>query len=45
MKPSPCTPFLIESFPKAPRTESEASQFGGSHDYETKQNKTNYLPS
>jgi hypothetical protein len=38
-------PLLIESFPKTPRTESEASQFGGSHDYETKQNKTNYLPS
>jgi len=39
MEPSPCTP-LVESFPKAPRTQSEASWFGGSHNY-----KTNYLPS
>jgi hypothetical protein len=39
-------PLLLESFPKRPRTRSEASQFGGSHKY--KQNKTkqtNYLPS
>jgi hypothetical protein len=33
-------PLLIESFPKTPRILSEASQFGGSHNY-----KTNYLPS
>jgi hypothetical protein len=33
-------PLLIKSFPKTPRTQSEASQFGGSHNY-----KTNYLPS
>jgi hypothetical protein len=33
-------PLLIESFPKTPRTQSEASCFGGSHNY-----KTNYLPS
>jgi len=39
MEPSPCTP-PVESFPKAPRTQSEASWFGGSHNY-----KTNYLPS
>jgi len=35
-------PLLVESFPKTPRTWSEASQFGGSHNYNTKQNK---LPS
>ncbi len=35
-------PLLLESFPKRPRTRSEASQFGGSHKY--KQNKTNKLP-
>jgi hypothetical protein len=38
--------FLIDSFPKISRTPSEASpeasQFGGSHNYKTKQNK---LPS
>jgi hypothetical protein len=33
-------PLLVESFPKTPRTQSEASWFGGSHNY-----KTNYLPS
>jgi len=33
-------PLLVESFPKTPRTRSEASRFGGSHNY-----KTNYLPS
>ncbi len=33
-------PLLIESFPKTPRTRSEASRFDGSHNY-----KTNYLPS
>jgi len=33
-------PLLIESFPKTPRTQSEASLFGGTHNY-----KTNYLPS
>jgi hypothetical protein len=31
--------LLAESFPKRPRTRSEASWFGGSHKY--KQNKTN----
>ncbi len=30
-------PLLVESFPKTPRMQSEASQFGGSHKY--KQNK------
>ncbi len=35
-------PLVIESFPKTPRIRSEASQFGGSHNYKTKQNK---LPS
>jgi hypothetical protein len=38
MKSSGCT-LLVESFPKRPRTRSEASQFGGSHKY--KQNKQN----
>ncbi len=39
-------PLLIKSFPKTPRTwSSEASWFGGSHIDNTKQNKTNYLPS
>jgi len=38
--------LLVKSFPKTPRTWSEtSSQFGGSHNYKTKQNKTNYLPS
>jgi hypothetical protein len=32
-------PLLVRSFPKTSRTQSEASQFGGSHNY-----KTNYLP-
>jgi hypothetical protein len=36
-------PLVVESFPKTPRTQSEASQFGGSYKY--KQNKTNKLPS
>ncbi len=36
-------PLLLESFPKRRRTWSEASQFGGSHKYKTKQ--TNYIPS
>jgi hypothetical protein len=35
-------PVLIKRFPKTPRTWSEASQFGGSYNYKTKQNK---LPS
>ncbi len=35
-------PLLIESFPKTPRTWSEASWLGGSHNYKTKQTK---LPS
>jgi len=30
-------PLLVESFPKTPRTQSEASWFGGSHNYKTKQ--------
>jgi hypothetical protein len=40
-------PLLIKSFPKKPRTQSKASQFGGFHNYKnkTKQNKTCYLPS
>jgi hypothetical protein len=33
-------PLLIESFSKTPRTQCEASWFGGSQNY-----KTNYLPS
>ncbi len=37
------TPLLLKSFPKRPRTQSEASWFGGSRKY--KQNKTNKLPS
>jgi hypothetical protein len=32
-------PLLVKSFPKRPRTQSEASC--GSHNYKTKQNKTN----
>jgi hypothetical protein len=36
-------PLLLESFPKRPRTQSEASWLGGSHKYE--KNKTNKLPS
>jgi hypothetical protein len=32
-------PLLVESFPKTPRTWSEASRFSGSHNYKTKQNK------
>jgi len=34
--------LLVKSFPKTPRTQSEASRFGGTHNYKTKQNK---LPS
>ncbi len=30
-------PLLVQSFPKTPRTQCEASQFGGSHNYKTKQ--------
>jgi len=30
-------PLLIKSFPKIPRTWSKALQFGGSHNYKTKQ--------
>ncbi len=36
-------PLLPESFPKRPRTRSEASRFSGSRNYKTKQ--TNYLAS
>jgi hypothetical protein len=35
-------PLLVKSFPKTPRTQSEASWFGVSHIFKTKQNK---LPS
>ncbi len=35
-------PLLVQSFPKTPRTRSEACWFSGSHNYKTKQNK---LPS
>jgi hypothetical protein len=35
-------PLLIQSFPKTLRTRSEASWFGGSHNYKMKQNN---LPS
>jgi hypothetical protein len=39
-------PLLVESFPTTSQTQSEASWFGGSHNYKTKQTKqTNYLPS
>jgi hypothetical protein len=34
-------PLLLESFPKRPRTQSEASGFGENHKYK---NKTNKLP-
>jgi hypothetical protein len=34
-------PLLVKSFPKIPRIRPEASQFGGSHIYKTKQ--TTYL--
>jgi hypothetical protein len=38
--------LLLESFPKRPRTQSEAFQFGGSHKYkQNKPNKSNKLPS
>jgi len=30
-------PLLTETFPKTPRTQSEASRLSGSHNYETKQ--------
>jgi hypothetical protein len=36
-------PLLLKSFPKRPRTRSEALRFGGSHQCKTKQ--TNYLAS
>jgi hypothetical protein len=32
-------PLLLESFLKRPRMRFEASQFGGSHKYKTKQKK------
>jgi hypothetical protein len=38
----PMNPLLVKSFSKTPRTRSEASRFGGSHNITTKQNK---LPS
>jgi hypothetical protein len=44
MKPSPCT-LLLESSPKTPRTQSEASWFGGSHKYKQNKTKQNKLPS
>jgi hypothetical protein len=37
-------PSLLESFPKRPRTQFEASWFGGSHWYKLKQT-LNYLAS
>ncbi len=37
MEPKPIHPSFDESFPKTPRTRSEASQFCGSHNYKTKQ--------
>jgi hypothetical protein len=36
MEPSPRTP-PVKSFPKTPRTQSEASRFNESHNYKTKQ--------
>jgi hypothetical protein len=38
MEPSPCT-LLVKIFPKIPLIQFEASQFGGPHNYKTKQNK------
>jgi hypothetical protein len=38
----PMNPSLSKAFSKIPRTRSEASSFGGSHNNKTKQNK---LPS
>ncbi len=32
-------PLLVKSFPKKPRARPEASRFGGSHKYKTKQTK------
>ncbi len=32
-------PLLVKSFPKTPRTPSEVSRFGGSHNYKTEKNK------
>jgi len=43
-KPHAPHPSLIKSSSKKPRTQSEASRFSGSHNYNTKQNKTK-LPS
>jgi hypothetical protein len=37
-------PVFVESFPKTPRTQSEATQFGGSHNYKTKQGVCHTLP-
>jgi hypothetical protein len=42
MEPKPCTPPHREHFSKTPKTRSKASQFSGSHNCKTKQNK---LPS
>jgi len=38
MKPADA-PLFLESFPKRPRTQSDASSFGGADKYKTKQNK------
>ncbi len=37
--------IVVESFPKRPRTRSEASRFSGSHKYKQNKTKQNKLPS
>ncbi len=39
------SPFFFSCFGKFSPQKKRWSQFGGSHKYKTKQNKTNYLPS
>jgi len=38
-------PLLIESFPKTPRTQFEAFQFGEHYNYKTKQTTFLHIPS
>jgi hypothetical protein len=43
---NPNVTLLLKSFPKRPRTQFEASQFGGSHKYKQyKTKQTNNFPS
>jgi len=42
MKPADA-PLFLESFPKRPRTQSDASLLGGPDKYKTKQNKQTTL--